>query len=221
MKFTCQNAARIPVTVPPTDLVIAGWTGRDAENVRRHIDELEAIGIAGPTATPTFYRVAPSLLTTESRIDVVGPNSTGEAEYCIFSTNGREYITVGSDHTDRELERFDVTLSKQVCAKPVSTQCWLMDEVDAHWDQLILQSHATQAGNARLYQRATLDALLPPRELLAGMRSPLEDGSFLFGGTIPVIGELQGAESFRVELIDPVLNRVLTCEYRINILTEA
>ncbi|KUZ69375.1 hypothetical protein WI38_16290 [Burkholderia ubonensis] len=96
-----------------------------------------------------------------------------------------------------------------------------MDEVDAHWDQLILQSHATQAGNARLYQRATLDALLPPRELLAGMRSPLKDGGFLFGGTIPVIGELQGAELFRVELIDPVLNRVLTCEYRINILTEA
>ncbi len=44
-------------TVEIHDLVIAGWTGRDAATVEHHIAELEAIGVARPRTVPCFYRV--------------------------------------------------------------------------------------------------------------------------------------------------------------------
>ena len=52
-------------TLDPRDIkhvVIAGWTGRDRATLEAHIRELEALGIVRPKTTPTFYRVAASLL---------------------------------------------------------------------------------------------------------------------------------------------------------------
>ena len=60
-------------------LVIAGWTGRNQEAMEAHIRELEEIGIARPTTTPIFYRVAAALLTTATDIQVSGEASSGEA----------------------------------------------------------------------------------------------------------------------------------------------
>ena len=40
----------------PTELVIAGWTGRDEAALRKHIEELAAIGVKPPKTTPIFYR---------------------------------------------------------------------------------------------------------------------------------------------------------------------
>ena len=37
------------------ELVIAGWTGRDAARVEAHVRELEAEGIPRPPRTPMFY----------------------------------------------------------------------------------------------------------------------------------------------------------------------
>jgi hypothetical protein len=34
--------------------VIAGWTGRDAAAVEKHIKELEALGVKRPATTPIF-----------------------------------------------------------------------------------------------------------------------------------------------------------------------
>ena len=42
--------------------VIAGWTGRDAAAVEKHIKELEVLGVKRPATTPIFYRVAASRL---------------------------------------------------------------------------------------------------------------------------------------------------------------
>ncbi|KAA0090516.1 DUF2848 domain-containing protein [Paraburkholderia sp. T12-10] len=199
-------------------LTIAGWTGRNPTSVQHHIDELAAIGVAPPAQVPMLYRVASSLLATGPVIEAVGDNSSGEAEFCLFKVNGQLYVAVGSDHTDRALERHDIALSKQVCAKPVSSNCWRFDDVETHWDQLRLRSFATKDGAERLYQEGCVSELLHPLELLAKIGTPFEDGHVVFGGTIPVIGDVSAADCFRVELHDPVLDRMLVCAYKIRII---
>src|SRR5579864_660179 len=199
-------------------LTIAGWTGRSPSAVQHHIDELAAIGVAPPKQIPTLYRIARDLLTTESVIETIGNSSSGEAEFCLFNLDDQLYVAVGSDHTDRALETHDVALSKQVCAKPVSRECWRFDEVEAHWDQLMLRSFSTRDGIKCLYQEGSVAELLHPRELLSKIEVPFDHGNFLFGGTVPVRGTVNGAESFRVELYDPVLDRTLVCEYQTKVL---
>jgi len=66
---------------PIAELVIAGWTGRDEAALRKHIEELEAIGVKPPKTTPIFYRVAASLLTFADEIQVSGPDTSGEVEF--------------------------------------------------------------------------------------------------------------------------------------------
>lgn len=60
-----ESGARVrhgAVTV--SQLVVAGWTGRDPAAVERHIVELEALGVARPASTPILYRVASARLPT-------------------------------------------------------------------------------------------------------------------------------------------------------------
>ena len=132
------------------DLVIAGWTGSDVAALEKHIRELEAIGVKRPKTTPIFYRVAASLLTSAERIEVLGDQSSGEAECVVYSLGEGLFVGVGSDHTDRKAEAIGVSLSKQMCAKPVSSRLWPYDEVSGHWDRLILRSFATIGGGAML-----------------------------------------------------------------------
>ena len=55
-------------------LVIAGWTGRDEAALKKHIRELEELGVKPPKTTPIFYRVSANLLTTATEIQVSGPD---------------------------------------------------------------------------------------------------------------------------------------------------
>ncbi len=103
----------IEVTV--SRLAIAGWAGRDARDVEHHIRELEALGVKRPASVPTFYRVASALLTTEDAIDVVGTHSSGEVEVVLIQAESDGLLVgIGSDHTDRRVESYDVAVSKQM-----------------------------------------------------------------------------------------------------------
>jgi Protein of unknown function (DUF2848) len=53
-----------PLTVVPQQFVIAGWTGRNAQAIEHHIEELAALGIARPSQVPLYYRASAALLTT-------------------------------------------------------------------------------------------------------------------------------------------------------------
>ena len=106
----------------PTELVIAGWTGRDEAALRKHIKELEEIGVKAPKSTPIFYRVAAGLFGYDTEIQVSGPNTSGEVEFVLLQKPDGLWVTVGSDHTDRKAETIGVSLSKQLCAKPVSRE---------------------------------------------------------------------------------------------------
>ncbi|MFX5937645.1 DUF2848 family protein, partial [Acinetobacter baumannii] len=85
------------------------------------------------------------------RVEVLGPDSSGEIEPVIVSLADGLWVTVGSDHTDCKAETVGIALSKQMCAKPVATSLWKLDEVAPHWDELVLRSHAVIDGTRVLY----------------------------------------------------------------------
>ena len=105
-------------------LVVAGWTGRNVAALEAHIKELEAIGVKRPKTVPIFYRVARSLLTSDGTIEVMADKSSGEVEFVLYQFDDGLWLGVGSDHTDRKAETIGVTLSKQMCAKPVGLTLW-------------------------------------------------------------------------------------------------
>src|SRR3954452_3831142 len=145
-------------------LVVAGWTGRDEAALRHHIEELAAIGVPRPSSVPVFYRNSIHNLTQAPVLEVLGPNTSGEAEPVIVALEDQLCLTVGSDHTDRKTETQGIALSKQLCAKPLGRDLWDLDEVAGHWDQLKLRAFATIDGKRVPYQDGTLAGMRPPAD---------------------------------------------------------
>jgi hypothetical protein len=151
---------------------------------------------------------------------VVGVKSSGEAECVLVRSKTGLLVTVGSDHTDREVEAYGVTVSKQVCPKPVARDAWRFDDVVGHWDQLELRAFAvTNHGERRVYQQGTVASLLPAADLLE--RAPVAEGAAMFCGTLAVQGGIVGmadGDALELELHDPILNRTLRHAYRVHAL---
>jgi hypothetical protein len=204
-----------PLTLPIDQAVIAGWTGRDPVARDKHIAELEALGIKRPVTAPIYYRVSARRLTQEDSIEVCGGDSSGEVEFVLIGWQGRIFVGLGSDHTDRKVESYGVTVSKQMCDKPVAPVLWEFEEVAAHWDSLILRSYAWIKGKRELYQEGTLDAVLPVGELIKrGFEDgKLPDGCAMFGGTFAAKGGIRPADRFEFELEDPVIKRTIRHAY--------
>lgn len=196
--------------------VIAGWTGRDPAAVEKHIKELEVLGVKRPATTPIFYRVAASRLTTDDSIEVMGSASSGEVEFVLLQWQGRLWVGTGSDHTDREVEAYGVTVSKQMCEKPLAPQFWGFDDVAAHWDRLVLRSYATITGTRTLYQEGSVAAMRHPEGLIARYaKGGLAEGTLMFCGTLAVHGGVRPSERFEFELEDPVRGRKIHHGYSV------
>ncbi|MFN3890612.1 MAG: DUF2848 domain-containing protein [Beijerinckiaceae bacterium] len=206
------EAARVPVS----KLIVAGWTGRDRAAVEKHIRELEELGVKRPSSTPVYYRVAASRVTTAAAIQVVGSASSGEVEFVLAQWNGELWVGLGSDHTDRQVEAYDVTVSKQMCEKPVAATFWRFRDVEAHWDEITMRSHIVERGERVLYQSGKVSGMISPRELIAGF-SPqgLPEGAVMFCGTFAAIGGIRPAPCFEGELEDPVTGRRISLAYEI------
>ena len=214
--FTLEaKGGRSQITLPIRQAVIAGWTGRDPVARDKHIAELEAIGIARPASTPIYYRVAAARLTSADSIEVSGTDSSGEVEFVLFGSQGRILVGLGSDHTDRKVETYSVTVSKQMCDKVMAPVLWELEDVIGHWDQMILRAWARIDGARVLYQEGTLDHMLPVEELIQrgfGDKG-FPDGCAMFGGTFAAIGGIRPADRFEYELEDPVLKRSIRHAY--------
>src|SRR3982074_2455218 len=216
LAFTIDaQGATTPLTLAIDQAVVAGWTGRDPVARDKHIAELEAIGIARPATTPIYYRVSARRLTTEDSIEVCGGDSSGEVEFVLIGWQGRIFVGLGSDHTDRKVETYSVTVSKQMCDKPIAPVLWELEEVADHWDRMILRAHAWIDGARVLYQEGTLDSMLPVAELIRGCfgAAGLPDGCAMFGGTFAAKGGTRPARRFEFELEDPVLKRKISHGY--------
>jgi hypothetical protein len=217
-RITQAGTDRIGAEV--TQLVIAGWTGRDEAAVRHHIEELQAIGVPPPSSVPVYYRAAAANLTQAPVLQVLGPDSSGEAEPVLVALADGLWLGLGSDHTDRKAEAAGIALSKQLCGKPIGTALWPLAEVEAHWDALELTAIATMDGQEMVYQRGTLAAMRHPRDLLARRSGgpDLPAGTAMFCGTLPAIGGIRPAARLSIELHDPVLGRTLRHAYDIEVL---
>lgn len=189
--------------------VIAGWTGRDPIALEKHIRELEALGVARPSSTPIFYFVSTSRLITAPVIEVSGDRSSGEVEFVLVQSGGRLYVGVGSDHTDRAVEAYSVTVSKQLCDKPLAAELWDFAEVEGQWDKLVLRSWVFVDERRILYQEGSVSDMRAPADLIERFAGTTElpDGTVMFCGTLAAKGGIRPAQRFEFEIEDPVRGR--------------
>ena len=202
------------------EAVLAGWTGRDRVALEKHIEEMAAVGVRRPPSVPVFYRCSASRLTTADEIQVVGEDSSGEVEFVLIQAEGNLWVGTGSDQTDRKVEAYGITVSKQMCDKPMAPELWSYEEIAPHWDELVLRAWAVRDGNRELYQESAVTAMMTPAALIREYTGSdeLPDGSAMFSGTLPAIGGLRPAQRFEFELEDPILGRSLRHSYAIRTL---
>jgi hypothetical protein len=198
-------------------VVIAGWTARDRAAVDHHIEELAALGVPPPSEVPLFYRVAASLLTQGDRIEVLGGETSGEVEPVLLDDGEALWLGLGSDHTDRGLERVSVAASKQVCPKVVAPRLWRLDAVASRLDTLELSSWVDEGQGPVLYQEGTLAAIRPLAELVEaspfGRGRRLAPGTLMMCGTLGAKGGVRPARHLRMALRDPATGQSITHGY--------
>jgi hypothetical protein len=205
------------VRLRPDRLVVAGYTGRDEASVRAHIDELAAIGVPAPPSVPMFYDLSPDLVTTADVVDVAGTMTSGEVEPVLVRSAGHWYLGVGSDHTDRDLEREDIATAKAQCPKPLGTTLLpvsgdpVSGAFDARWDAATARAEADGVA----YQDGGVAALRTPSDLLPRLFAELDgagDGDLVvFTGTLPLIGgTFRAAASWRLALTVPIDGTAVT-----------
>jgi hypothetical protein len=204
-------------------LVCSGWVGRDPKALQAHMDELSKLGIPGPGRIPLYMNFSTYLLTTDDEITVVSSQSSGEVEYVLLCKGEEIWVTVGSDHTDRDVETKSIPGSKQMYAKWLASECWPYLDVKDHWNRLILRCWVHKDGQRTLYQEAPLASILRPEELLEKMPNIGEiQGKFfiLFSGTIATTSGLIYGDSYELEMEDPVLKRMIKSQYKVKILPQ-
>jgi hypothetical protein len=216
-----EGVQDIVVQVPY--VLCAGWAGRSQEKVREHIEELVKLGVAAPKETPILFSVTSDLLTTGHHVDVQGKETSGEVEYVLIDVDGEWFVTVGSDQTDREAEKFGVEKSKQLSPKITGRTLWPLSEVADHWDALHLTAWVTKHGKREVYQDEDLSAIITWQTLLDLVNKKLP-GCLpqvpIFSGTIPTHTGLVFHDVYEMELRDPVLNRSIYHKYTVTSLNE-
>ncbi len=202
------------------EAILAGWTGRDRAAMEKHIVEMEAVGVKRPPSLPVFYRCSASRLNLETEIEVTGEDSSGEVEFVLIQWQGNLWVGTGSDQTDRKVESYNITVSKQMCDKPLGRELWSYADIAGHWDQLVLRAWLVADGKRELYQQAAVGSMLAPGDLIRQYTGSdaLPEGFAMFSGTIPAIGGLRPSQRFEFELEDPVLRRSLRHGYAIRTL---
>jgi len=204
--------------------VAAGYTGRNQNSVQAHIKELKELGVSTPYAIPALYWISPARLTQKPQLIVVGEQTSPEVEFFLAAdAEGARYVTVASDHTDRDLEAVSVGKSKQVCDKILGDVFWKVDDIINHWDSIQLSSEVLKGKEWNPYQTGTLGDILHFTDLLDIIITDLPSGKCpaLLSGTLPIIdGDIVYTSACRMSMTDPILNRNITKTYSITILPD-
>lgn len=177
------------LSVFPNRLIVAGYTARDEAAVAAHIAELADIGVPPPASVPAFYDLDPALLTRDPVIEVDGAITSGEVEPVVIRHDDHYFLTVGSDHTDRSLERIDISKSKAACPKPIGgiVADFGTDLSVVDWEDLIVDSSV----DGRPYQKGNVSTLRHPADLTDRMTKVLGEVTgdlVLYCGTLPLLG---------------------------------
>ena len=217
LEFTLDERT---VSISPPEIVIAGLTGRDQAAVEAHLAELAAAGVPAPSRAPVFFGVTVDRATQSPSIDVSSGHTSGEVEVVLLRTRSEGLlVTIGSDHTDRELEKLDIAASKQLCPKPLGRRVWRYEDVEPHWDSLRLTSNVDDGAP---YQDGSMEELMALGDLMRivdDLERPAGD-QLIFCGTLPTVsGELRFASHFSGSIIDPVLKRRMDLSYAVRALS--
>lgn len=211
-------------TVVVTDLLNAGYAGREQEEVQAHIAELAELGVPGPSATPAMYPVSSYLAQQAGEVVVQHGRTSGEAEWALVVTDEGVLLTAACDHTDRDLEVHGVAWSKNASPDVLGRKAWRLDDVRDHLDRITLRAWVGAEGEAdTLIQDSSLGALLTPDYWLdvLGERGLNKLGTVLISGTVAMIaGVDQFAQSWRVEMSDPVTGQSIEVAYAVRQMAE-
>lgn len=176
------------LAIAPERLIIAGYTAREQAVVEVHIAELEEIGVPRPASVPAFYDIDPGLLTTDPVIAVDSGSTSGEVEPVVIRHGGRYFLGVGSDHTDRVIERTDIAAAKAACPKPLGDVVVELgsDLTRVDWDSLLADSSV----DGLPYQQGRVSTLRHPAELMERITGATDATGdlVLFCGTLPLLG---------------------------------
>lgn len=202
--------------------VAAGYTGRDQKAVVAHIKELEILGVPAPQKVPAMYWIDPERISTSKILYVIGEKTSGEVEFFFAKDkNGEAYVTVASDHTDREIEKESVSKAKQICSKIIAEDCWKVSDIRDHWNNIIIRAKIKENDNSPeiLYQEGPLSKILLPEKLeeICEQDCPNKQGNIaIFSGTLPLISnEIIFAKIYQLIMFDPILKREINHTYRV------
>jgi 4-hydroxyphenylacetate 3-monooxygenase len=201
-----EAAGARTVRVPIAAMYNLGSATRRAEAAVPHQQEVarSGINIAFDIPPPRIYPIATHALVTGGLVEVFGAHSSGEVEIVVLAAEGRVFVGVGSDHTDRHVEQTSILWSKQMCPNVLAPVLWPLDEMRDRWDSCLLRSWV----DGRPYQEVQAGDFLPPREMLRIVRersAMVPEGNMLvFGGTIVSLAkELGYGRRWEIELEDP------------------
>lgn len=198
--------------------IVAGYTGRNAAAVQHHIDELAAIGVAPPPEIPMFYPVDSESVNSDAEYEDSRTLTSGEIEPIYVRHSGVYYLGVGSDHTDRDLERTDIGDSKRACPKPVSREVLRIGSA-ADLEAFSLDDAIARCSvDGARYQEGPLNGLRTAHDITTRLIDRLglgDDEDFVcLGGTLPLLdGTFTAGELWHVE-IELADGTRLTHDYR-------
>lgn len=205
------------VTLEPRRIFNLGSATRLAETARAHQEEVRDIGIAiaFDIPAPRIYPMGPETVITGDEVLVQGTRTSGEVEIVIAVADDI-YVGVGSDHTDRELEKTSIIWSKQACPNVLAPTMWRWRDVADRWDRFTMRSWI----DGRLYQECLTEAFLSPPDMLAILRDRVavmpERDFMVFGGTIAALDKTMGfGTRWEIEMADPVTGEAIRHGYTV------
>jgi hypothetical protein len=200
-----------------------GSATRKAETAVAHQEEVakEGIRIALDVPAPRIYPIATHALTTGTEAEAQSSHSSGEVEIVLLLAD-QLYVGVGSDHTDRALEKTSIPWSKQVTPNVLAPVMWPFEAMRARWDDCVMRSWV----DGRLYQDVPVAAFLHPDDVLRIVRErvpgmPRRD-VLIFCGTIVSLDKALGfGRRWEIEMEDPKAGRRIRHGYEVVNLLDA
>jgi hypothetical protein len=212
-----SEQGRVSQRFPVKRMYNLGSATREASVAVHHQEEVARAGvvIALHVPAPRIYPIDAFALTTEEAIGVHGLRTSGEVEIALVMTD-RLYVGVGSDHTDRDLERGSIAWSKQVNPNILAPTLWVYDEIADHWDDCVMRSRV----DGRLYQDVGVNAFLSPTDILKILKErvpglPARDFVVFCSTIVALDKELGFGQRWQFELEDPVLGRQISHSYQV------
>ncbi|MFI2841468.1 DUF2848 family protein [Mycolicibacterium sp. PDY-3] len=202
-----------------------GYAGRDQGSVQEHVDQMRELGMPAPQRLPAIFPIPPDRVSTARRLVVSGAETYGEVEFALIRS--AEYgwlVTIGSDHTDLEVERVKMPKAKGMCPDVIGASAWRLDDIRDVWDRftLTMWGHSDDGERVEL-QHDTTGHLLSPDDLIAILQTrrpgELPIGTVIMSGTVG--GEpTPDMAAWSARLEDPHTHRGIDIHYTLDRLDE-